>query len=299
MTTSSAYVTWPGIGQAFLETYLIESLERGSLPRAVIFVGPQGLAKGASAQWLALQDLCTSSKKPCGTCQSCLRVLHGEHPQCIVLRGKDGIGVDDVRPVLQGYTRSAFERHRRWLVITDVERMSEQAANLLLKFLEELPTYVQVVMTTSQPAGVLATVLSRVTAYYWKFVSGDALRKEGLTRDEARYALGRPEWRLSATERQTDHDRYLEFNTCQKKSGGTGLLKGKIDVEELLQSEEVYLREQLLSAQHISTRRRWTDDNEKVPDASVTLQRLERYLQRYDLSDNVQGKILYDNLHLA
>lgn len=299
MPSTSPKTQWPFIGQDTLGLYLLKALSANRLPRALLFVGPRSLGKASAAVWLATADLCPEPNAPCGLCQTCRQIQQRQYPFMSVLDGLEGIGVDDVRTALSEYRLTAVERQRRWLVITDAEQMSESAANTLLKFLEELPPFVQVILTSSQPDQLLATVRSRVTTYQWQLVSTDVLRQHGISRDDSVYAMGRPGWVPTTVEREDNHASWQKFIDGNAAPHSTAAIKISDPVDDILQHEELFLRDMLLHSVNIHSRRRFNTMSVSGTATAALRQRLEQYLDRYRLSDNVQSKLLYDNLHLA
>ena len=138
--------------------------------RVFLFWGPSGASKKAAALALASACLCRRGEQgePCLSCPSCVKLAAGSHPDLIVLRpeeNKKKIGIDQAREVIKRLTYPPLEGDRRAFIIPDAELLSLEAANALLKTLEEPPPDTLTVLTTSQREGLPATILSRCQSF--------------------------------------------------------------------------------------------------------------------------------------
>ncbi len=139
----------------------------GRLPHALLCCGPSGLGKQVFAERLAQALLCHSpgpDGSPCGLCRSCHLFLGGSHPDYIQVKPAEAgkpIKVDQVRElaVFMGYTSSGSSY--KIALLNPAERMNVNAANSLLKTLEEPPAGSLLLLVTATPARLPATVRSR------------------------------------------------------------------------------------------------------------------------------------------
>ena len=149
-----------------------ESLARGRLPHACLFVGPEGTGKELFARELAKAVLCVRDDgEACDACPACRKVEGGNHPDVTFLRRiertakgerRTQILIDQVREQIQdpiGY--KPFEGRYKVFVVADAERMSEGAQNCLLKTLEEPPPHSLLVLIATRLEPFLDTVVSR------------------------------------------------------------------------------------------------------------------------------------------
>lgn len=167
--------TWPWVGQSRLGAALLSMLDTGRWPATVMFIGPANLGKKTVAQWLAQRDLCQKSGAPCQTCINCKAVAAGTHPDCFFITSADNqqFGTAEVQQALHGvgWKRAPNAHGRRWIIIADIERLSEYASNALLKIIEEPPADTTIVMTTSKSETILPTILSRAVQFRWQRVA--------------------------------------------------------------------------------------------------------------------------------
>lgn len=146
---------------------LMESRAVGRLSHALLCRGPAGLGKETFAQQFAQTLLCDQSRTDggsCGVCRSCRLFRAGTHPDYIrVEPGESGkfIKVDQIRELCSflGYT-SQFRGYKIALLVS-AQRMNIHAANSLLKTLEEPPADSLLLLITSLPSQLPATVRSR------------------------------------------------------------------------------------------------------------------------------------------
>ncbi len=91
------------------------------------------------------------------------RVQHDVHPDLHWVRpsGWADLRVDDIKPVVSAASHTPFESRRRVFVIERVEAMNDNAANRLLKTLEEPPSFAHLILLTDRLDGVMATIVSR------------------------------------------------------------------------------------------------------------------------------------------
>lgn len=152
-----------------------------TLGHAYLFAGPAGVGKKTFARRLAQSLLCTHPKAGAlgydGTCSSCALFGAGEnarHPDFFEHEGQLKIGDRDVaagfaggedltaRDVVRQLSMQSYSGGMRVLLLGDVDFASPPAANALLKFLEEPPRDVIMLLTTPVPGRLLSTIRSRL-----------------------------------------------------------------------------------------------------------------------------------------
>jgi len=149
---------------------------RETFPHALLIHGPRGLGKHALALGLAQGLLCETPRTDglgCGTCPGCHYAIAGAHPDLMrlellqidaetgELEAVDQIRIDRVRGVIAALELSSHRQRARVAVIAPAERMNLEAANALLKTLEEPPAGAYLILVTDAPARLPATIVSR------------------------------------------------------------------------------------------------------------------------------------------
>ncbi len=139
---------------------LERDLESGNLPHAYLFTGPPKVGKFTLAKRLAKILQC--GDKGCGACAVCVNIEKGYHPDTLEI-ADDGetIKIETMRNILARLATTTPARHKI-LLMKNIERMTAETANALLKTLEEPPSQVVFLFTCSEPDSVLPTILSRV-----------------------------------------------------------------------------------------------------------------------------------------
>ncbi|MCS6837468.1 MAG: hypothetical protein NZ480_01355 [Bdellovibrionaceae bacterium] len=141
---------------------LRQQLDRGRLAQCLLFAGPEGIGKRLMALKLAQYALCEDGGiRPCGGCGSCLRIKNNESESVFQVNPiEQQIRVDQVRQVLHFLELKGF-RKLRFVVVDQADAMNIQAANAFLKALEEPPEGTCVILISSFPWMLPATVRSR------------------------------------------------------------------------------------------------------------------------------------------
>lgn len=146
---------------------LLERLRAGNFPHALLLAGPPGIGKNQFAVSLVQTVLCETGAthgQACGRCRSCLLYAANNHPDLRVVSPPEPgkvIGVDQVREVSQYLAHTSQYGGHKAVIITPADRMNINAANSLLKTLEEPSAWSLLVLVSDQPKRLPATVLSR------------------------------------------------------------------------------------------------------------------------------------------
>ncbi|MCX7780867.1 MAG: DNA polymerase III subunit delta' [Negativicutes bacterium] len=153
-------------------------LESGKLQHAMLFTGAAGVGKFTVAGILAAAILCRESRtgEACGSCPSCRQLTSGAHPDLITLSPEgQNIKIDQVRAMQREMALAPCLSEYRVCIIDNAETMTEQAANSLLKLLEEPPAYLVFILTASQRYRLPDTIVSRCRLYRFQPVAAPLL----------------------------------------------------------------------------------------------------------------------------
>ncbi len=160
---------WQTVGHDKAIRTLNRSLEAGRLAHSYLITGPSKIGKRTLALDIARAANCVSDSRPCGECRQCQRVTSGLHPDLRVIgleearpgRLRTQISIDQVREIQRNTSLLPYEGHSRVFIFESGERLSGEAANSLLKTLEEPPDRVIIIIVASDANAVLPTILSR------------------------------------------------------------------------------------------------------------------------------------------
>lgn len=135
-------------------------------PHAYLLHGPRGIGKRDLAERLAQLLLCQSPQgaAPCGQCKACALLKAGTHPDYCVIQPEEAekpIRVDQIRALVDFVTQTAQLGGRKLILLEPVEAMNLNAANALLKSLEEPSGATVLLLVSHQPSRLLPTVRSR------------------------------------------------------------------------------------------------------------------------------------------
>lgn len=142
--------------------HLENAIENGQVSHAYIFNGEDGIGKMTTAKAFVKALLC-ESKNSCGTCQSCIQIDSGNHPDVIyVTHEKAGITVDDIRDqVNQSVFVKPYSSDYKVYIIDEADKMNAAAQNALLKTIEEPPAYAVIILLSNNKESFLETIVSR------------------------------------------------------------------------------------------------------------------------------------------
>jgi DNA polymerase-3 subunit delta' len=170
---------WQVIGQDKILSLLDYSLKTDTIAHAYLLVGPRHVGKGTLAINLAQALNCDGPELPCGQCRSCQRILEGKHADVtpIGLDSKTEIGIDDIRGLQRLANLPPYEGKCKVFIIDDAEYLSTEAANSLLKILEEPPPRVVWLLLAAEEEHLLPTVVSRCQRLELKPVPSERIQE--------------------------------------------------------------------------------------------------------------------------
>lgn len=149
-----------------------------------LFTGPPGSGKSTVANAFAAALLC--SKNGCGECVDCQTAMDGSHLDIDILKTEtSSIKVDEIRDLISRTSTSPSISNWRVVIIQDAQRLTEAAANALLKVIEEPSTRTIWLMTASTSLDLLATLRSRCRQIQLKTPNKESIIELLVKRDKA------------------------------------------------------------------------------------------------------------------
>jgi len=151
------------VGQTHVTRTLKNAVEQNRLAHAYLFVGPRGTGKTSTARILAKALNCTHGPTvtPCGKCDNCREIAGGNSLDVIELDAASNRGIDDVRELRDNVRYAPAKGRFKIYIIDEVHMLTKEAANALLKTLEEPPKHVIFCLATTEPEKLPITILSR------------------------------------------------------------------------------------------------------------------------------------------
>ena len=176
------------VGNPKILERLRRKLREGRFPHGLIFSGPEGIGKRTCALMIAKALNCTKALPGdfCDECSSCRKINSGAHPDVMIVSVEDEatqIKIAQVRHLLHLLDFQPLEGRNKVFAIDPAELLNAEAANALLKGLEEPPVNTFFILITVNVHELLLTIRSRCQVY--NFIP--------LTRDEIRQHSGAEE----------------------------------------------------------------------------------------------------------
>ncbi|MDD3553201.1 MAG: hypothetical protein PHC35_01580 [Deltaproteobacteria bacterium] len=166
--TGSGVIHGPAVQHALL-ALMGRILQRGRVAHAYLFSGGGVSTRSAAAFFFARLLLCSRPQEtcglltPCGVCIHCRKTAHGTHPDLFVCQSEEdgAIRIEHVRAIQKAVAFAPLEAERRVCLVHGCENMTPDAANSLLKLLEEPPASNHLFLTVSAVETLLPTIVSR------------------------------------------------------------------------------------------------------------------------------------------
>jgi len=160
---------------------LTNSFLKDRLAHAYLFEGGKGTGKNEAAFLFAKSYFCENLDgiEPCHSCHNCKRIDSGNHPDVHVIE-PDGQSIKkgQVTDLIKEFSYRGVESRRKVYLLKHADKMTTQAANSLLKFLEEPGEMTVALLLTEQAQQMLSTVLSRCQLLTFSALTPSALEAE-------------------------------------------------------------------------------------------------------------------------
>jgi len=164
------------------------TIRKNRLTHAYLFEGKKGTGKKDAALLLARSYFCEDlmdGYKPCEQCKNCKRIQTGNHPDVHFIE-PDGMSIKkwQIQALQEEFAKTGVESNRKLYIISHSDKMTANAANSLLKFLEEPTRGTMAILLTEQIHQILGTILSRCQILSFQplppHIMKEALEKEGI-----------------------------------------------------------------------------------------------------------------------
>ncbi|NOT06285.1 MAG: hypothetical protein HOP27_16960 [Anaerolineales bacterium] len=194
---------WNMLGHEWAVDMLHQQVAHGEARHAYLFCGPPGLGRRTLALRLAQALNCTKTIAPgipCGVCRDCKQIGEMRHPDMNVIQAVDEDGapkengtlkVDQVRAVQHSLSLRPYQAKYRVALFLRFQEANDNAANALLKTLEEAPAHAILLLTADTPEQLLPTIISRCEILRLRALPISAIESDLLERgvDEERARL--------------------------------------------------------------------------------------------------------------
>lgn len=186
-------MTWEKLkDQAAASQLLRNSLAEGRVAHAYLFLGPDTEGKSTAARLLA-QALNCEAGQPCGSCSSCSLVATGSHPDVQVLTPQGRfLRLDQIRELCRRAGNTPLVGRTKVYILLEAEKLLPEAANHLLKTLEEPPSDTVFILSAEHKQTLLPTIVSRCQEVWFHPLTPEAtsrrLQETGCDPEQAHLA---------------------------------------------------------------------------------------------------------------
>ena len=229
------------IGNQKNKELLETAIKNNNLVHSYLFVGQEGIGKDLFAKQFAQMILCEhpEGQLPCGSCKSCMEFFGGSHPDFMLVEPEDGktIKIEQVRFLQEKIAEKPVTSKKKVYILSQSETMTREAANSLLKTLEEPPEYAVIILTTSNESKLLTTIKSRCMKIYFlpipeaeiaQYLKGHGLEND-ITENMVKQCGGSLGRLLKMAEQK---EQYFQIESLMKKIKNT-------DITQIWKQEEV------------------------------------------------------------
>lgn len=132
--------------------------------RSYLFIGPDSIGKKLAAKNFAKALNCESAlPDSCGQCGSCLKIEQNQHPDVHFIdeAESDSIKIEEIRRMQKNASLRAYEAKKKFFIIDNAHKLTAEAANALLKTLEEPTEESIIILVSSKPGLLFKTIISR------------------------------------------------------------------------------------------------------------------------------------------
>ena len=252
-------------GNEKVKELLKSAIQNHNILHSYLFIGPDGIGKSLIAKKFAQMILCEEEKdekKPCHSCKSCLEMESNNHPDFLQINSEDGksIKIEQVRFLQEKIAEKPVISTKKVYVINDCDLMTREAANSLLKTLEEPPIYATLILITSNESKLLTTIKSRCVKVSFEPIKNETIMqylKENeldtdMTENMIKMCEGSIGKALKVQQRKEDYAKLEELIKYLPKTDITDiwknadvLYKAKENIMELLDYINIILYNQL------------------------------------------------------
>jgi len=218
---------WPLVGNDHIIEFLAKSITNNNMTGSYIFSGPDNLGKTSLAKQFASSLICQNKGKgegklPCGKCSACKQSEKGIHGDVHLIKkdkDKKNISIEQIREFIRTLGMSSFLNPYKIGIVKHAEDLSIEAANALLKTLEEPKVKVVIILVTADIDVLPTTIVSRSqilkfnpvqTDIIYDYLVKDYKAKRSTAKDLSHLCLGRPALAVKFLEDKEFYTNYLD-----------------------------------------------------------------------------------------
>ncbi len=155
------------VGQEHVVQTLRSAVANNLLSHAYVFSGPRGSGKTTIARLLAKAVNCKAPKEgePCNACSSCVELNAQRSMDLVEIDAASNRGIDEMRALKEGIGFLPAVLTYKVFIIDEAHQLTKEAANALLKTLEEPPSHAMFILATTELHKMIPTIVSRCQRY--------------------------------------------------------------------------------------------------------------------------------------
>ena len=176
------------VGQEKAIKYLLKSIKEDNIASSYIFTGKEGVGKKTTAIQFAKSIHCENIQdnwQSCENCNSCRKINMQICPDFQIIEPEKGtLKIEQIRKFCKEIHIKPFENNKKIYMINNAENLTIDAANCLLKTIEEPPEYAVIILICSNINAMLPTIISRCQALYFGTISSTEIEKNILKKSK-------------------------------------------------------------------------------------------------------------------
>ena len=168
------------VGQEHITQTLEGAIRQNRVSHAYLFTGPRGIGKTTTARLLAKALNCEKGPTPipCNKCTNCQEIAIGSSLDVLEIDGASNRGIDEVRDLREKVKFAPASSRYKVYIIDEVQMLTTEAFNALLKTLEEPPPHVIFILATTAPFKLPLTILSRCQRFDFRRIKSEDIAKK-------------------------------------------------------------------------------------------------------------------------
>jgi DNA polymerase III subunit gamma/tau len=189
------------IGQEHIVKTITNAILGEMLSHAYLFSGPRGSGKTTIARILAKAANCQNRNgaEPCGKCSSCLEIAEGRALDLIEIDAASHRGIDEIRELREGIKFSPVKSKYKVFILDEAHQLSKDAANAILKTLEEPPSHAIFILATTEIQKMIPTIISRCQRFdFRKLTLAEIIKRLELVAGKEKIKIEKPAIELIA-----------------------------------------------------------------------------------------------------